>query len=133
MNKYVLILLIDEQKQFILQHRDDKDTIWNPNAWSTFGGAVDAGETTEQAVIRETKEELNYTLEAPILLLNRILDFGHIYIYYKHIYNKEKEDFILLEGDDWGWFTIEELYKLDWKHGVVLKEIIYNEFKNQKS
>ena len=129
MNKYVLILLIDEQKKFILQHRDDKDTIWNPNAWSTFGGAIDKGETPEQAVIRETKEELNYTLEAPLFLLNRILDLGHIYIFYKHIYNHEKEDLLLLEGDGWGWFTLEELNKLDWKLGTVFKEIIYDQFK----
>ena len=129
MNKFVCILLIDEQKRFILQHRDDKDTIWNPNAWSTFGGGVDEGETPEQAIIRETKEELNYNLVNPIYLLDIMLGLGHIYFFYKHILNKEKEVFRLLEGDDWGWFMIDELNQLDWKHGAVLKDIIYDQFK----
>lgn len=54
-----IIVFYDEQKRILLQKR-------MPNAhgveWGFFGGGIEPGETPEQAVVRETKEELGHDL-----------------------------------------------------------------------
>lgn len=51
-----------------LIYKDDEEKILMVNniggGWSLPGGAVEQGETFEQAVIREVKEETNLTIEA---------------------------------------------------------------------
>jgi mutator protein MutT len=51
------ILLLDDGR-YVMQLRDDKPDIWYPGYWGCFGGAVDPGETPEQALARELTEEI---------------------------------------------------------------------------
>ena len=59
-----IIILYDEKKRMLLQHRDENAERL-PGYWAFFGGGMNEGETPEQAVIRETKEELDYDLDKP--------------------------------------------------------------------
>ncbi|MFT4244230.1 MAG: NUDIX hydrolase [Candidatus Woesearchaeota archaeon] len=118
MSRQVSIILIDEFNKILLQHRDNIPEIWNPGAWSLFGGGVEEGETFEEALIRETKEELNYDLKN----FEFIEEYTHespviVKLYISRIKNIEKESLKLLEGDDWGWFSLEETQKLDFGVG----------------
>jgi len=54
-------ILVTSDKKYLLQHRDDIPEIWFPGFWGTFGGAIDAGESQEQSLIRELEEELEFT------------------------------------------------------------------------
>lgn len=118
MSRQVSIILIDEQNKILLQHRDNISGIWNPNAWGLFGGGVDKEETYEQALIRETKEELNYDLQDFEYIGTYNLEPPFIVrVYIKRIQNTEKKSLKLLEGDDWGWFSLDEADKLDFKVG----------------
>lgn len=46
----------------------------NPNVWLFPGGGIDAGETPEQAAIRETEEETSIKSEKPYLLNGLVCD-----------------------------------------------------------
>src|SRR5882672_6158392 len=64
-NVSVLILYSNERK-ILLQHRT-KDAPTFPDYWAFFGGGVEEGESAEQAVKRESLEELGYELAGPRL------------------------------------------------------------------
>ena len=55
------VILIANNGNVLLQHRD-KNNKWNQNSWSEFGGQIEEGETPEEAVKRELKEELGIKL-----------------------------------------------------------------------
>lgn len=106
------LVLYDENKKLIFQHRD-KDKIWNPNAWGFFGGKKEKNETIEECLIRETKEELNHTLNDFKLIKTDIYENTECYFFISKIEESDKKKLRLLEGDDWGWFSIDEALKLD--------------------
>lgn len=57
--KTVWVILYTENK-LILGKRSP--TVNNPNQWNFFGGQVDAGETDQEAAVRELQEEANYKI-----------------------------------------------------------------------
>jgi len=55
------IILVGNKDRVLLQHRDN-NTSWCPNHWGVFGGQIEKGESPEQAVRREIKEEIGIEL-----------------------------------------------------------------------
>ena len=55
------VILVGNKDRVLLQHRDD-NTSWHPNHWGIFGGQIEKGETPEQTVRREAKEEIGIEL-----------------------------------------------------------------------
>jgi 8-oxo-dGTP diphosphatase len=51
------MLLIVTDSGLLMHLRDGKPGIPNPGCWAGFGGAVEGGETVEQALHRELLEE----------------------------------------------------------------------------
>ena len=56
------VLLFDRHNRLLIYLRDDKPEIPFPSHWDFFGGHVEKGETPEQALVREVKEELGVDL-----------------------------------------------------------------------
>jgi len=56
------IILISNDGRILLQYRD-KNSKWNRDSWSEFGGQIEKGETSEEAIRRELKEELGIELK----------------------------------------------------------------------
>jgi 8-oxo-dGTP pyrophosphatase MutT (NUDIX family) len=59
----VSALMVTADSRYLLQHRDDRPDIFFPNYWGNFGGAVERGETKEEALRREIREELEFEVK----------------------------------------------------------------------
>jgi len=104
-----IIILYDNKKRILLQHRKE-DAERLPVYWGFFGGGIDEGETPEEAVRRETKEELNYELGNPKLIM--VQEFkgkhhdGTKYVFVEK-YNPSKK-LKLCEGQGMKWVLLNE-------------------------
>jgi 8-oxo-dGTP diphosphatase len=63
MNRQVVgAILLNERGEVLLQQRDEKPTLRYAGYWTFFGGAVEKGETPDEAMCRELREELEIEL-----------------------------------------------------------------------
>jgi 8-oxo-dGTP diphosphatase len=58
-----VVLLEDAKGRIAMQLRDDRPGVSYPGHWGLFGGGREAGETPEEAGIREVREELGRSLD----------------------------------------------------------------------
>ena len=63
----VAMAILYQDRHFLMQLRDDIEGILYPGKWGLFGGHLEPGETPEAGLIREVKEEINYTLDRATL------------------------------------------------------------------
>ena len=61
----VALAMLQREGRWLLQLRDDDDTIIYPGHWGLFGGHIEAGETPTEAVMRELNEEICWTPQSP--------------------------------------------------------------------
>jgi 8-oxo-dGTP pyrophosphatase MutT (NUDIX family) len=114
----VVLILYDNEKKFLLQHRTDDAAIM-PGYWAFFGGGIKKGETPEMAILRECREELDLELNLPHLAMEKDFKenkfYGHLYIFVA-FYDGDKESLKLQEGQGWGWFGEIDMLNLKMKN-----------------
>lgn len=101
--------------KFLLQHRDNKPEITNPDKWGFVGGGIDEGETPEEAVRRECMEEVG-VIPQGLIRLGRIKTSVR---FYAHLTDEEAQNLVLGEGQAINFFTIEEAAALNGTQRVV--------------
>ena len=89
MKQIAQILLFDRNHRLIIYLRDDKPEIPFPNHWDLIGGHVEEGETPEQALVRETKEEIGVELKHWRFFRRYECSTGDAYPNTKFIYHAE--------------------------------------------
>jgi 8-oxo-dGTP diphosphatase len=92
------LIIENAEGKILLQLRDDKPDIPYPNSRGTFGRQVEDGETQEQAITREIKEELDYDLKHPEFYGNYPFDGYDIYMFRKTDNSIKPENLSLKEG-----------------------------------
>ncbi len=125
------IIFFTRDKRIMLQERKDRNRFGEE--WAFFGGRVEQGETPDEAIVREMREELEHALD------------GHTYIghmthrripgltaeihYYIQEFDGDTSRFALNEGSDMKLFTIDEAMLLKMMPGdqealKMLREVI---------
>ncbi|HLF79259.1 MAG TPA: NUDIX domain-containing protein [Dehalococcoidia bacterium] len=56
------LIAVNARGEVLLMQRDEKPGLSFPGHWNLIGGGVEAGETPEQALVRETDEEIGVSL-----------------------------------------------------------------------
>ena len=82
--------------------------------WEFVGGKVEAGETKEQALVRECKEELNITLAVGSVFMEVVHEYPditvHLTLFNAAIVGGQPQ---LLEHNDMRWIAPSEIYQYD--------------------
>lgn len=132
MKKIAAIIFENDKGEILLYMRDNKPGIPFPHHWDLFGGHVEDGETPEEALVREVKEELNYDLKDYKFFKKYECYEGDAYPNIKYIYhgkvNRPVEEITLLEGEYFRYFSREELP--DVKFANILKSIVLDFINN---
>ena len=109
--RVVAAIIIKNEKVFATQrgYGDFK------GGWEFPGGKIDAGETPEEALIREIKEELDTEVEVIELLDTIEYDYPNFHLSMDcFICNIKSGDLVLKEHEAAQWLTKETLDSVNW-------------------
>ena len=116
-------VIILSPNKILLFHRDNIATIPSPDCWQMVGGGIEEGETPEEALKREVKEEVGYDLINYEFITETTGRFGeNVWVYAAFVDKSEEKKFKLGEdeGQGIGWFTINEALKLNLTPGMSI-------------
>lgn len=102
MKQIAMVLLFDRHGRLLVYLRDNKPDIPFPNHWDFFGGHVEEGETPDEGLVREVKEELGIKLKHWNFFRRYECTEGDAYPNIKYLYwariDQTAEELTLYEG-----------------------------------
>ena len=108
----VVAAIIQKENKILATKRGYGEFI---NMWEFPGGKIESGETKEQALVREIKEELNIEISVDKFAIDIEYQYPNFYLFMSCFLCSIKEGSIeLLEHNDGKWITKEELNTLNW-------------------
>ncbi|MBT96562.1 MAG: NUDIX domain-containing protein [Candidatus Pacearchaeota archaeon] len=128
-------IIVNNKSEILLQKKSLDYPIIPGGYWSVFGGEIENGETPEQALKREIKEEIEFNINK--FKLFRIKDYklsvgfyGKRYIF-EVLFDREIFNIILKEGAGFAFFNISEINSI--KLEPLCLEILKEYFQEQQS
>lgn len=120
--KVVAAIIIHNNRIFATQrgYGDFKD------GWEFPGGKIEPGETPQQALVREIKEELDTEIEVGDYLETVEYDYPNFHLSMDCFFCTIKMgDLVLREHEAAKWLTVETLYDVDWLPAdkVIIEQI----------
>ncbi|MBI5964839.1 MAG: NUDIX domain-containing protein [Chloroflexi bacterium] len=111
----VAMIIENPSQEVLLLLRDNKPEIAYPNYWSLVGGHIEAGETADQAALRELNEEVGLNLSlflwkrynfqyAPNVIVDQYIFVGKV--------DSENPAMILGEGQAMRFFNCQDIKEL---------------------
>ena len=119
-----LAILTNQAGEVLLQLRDDDPGIPYPNTWGVPGGGIEPGETSEQAVRRELREEIAFEAGELAFLGRFVAPEGFVIHVYTGAIDAPREALALNEGVDLRYFapdTFPHLTIAGWLREVLLR------------
>ena len=123
------LLIENAAGKILLQLRDNKVSIPYPDCWGTFGGQVEAGETPQEAIKREIREELDYNAEGAELYFIYQFDGYDIYMFRKVDMAITLEGISVREGQRAGFFSQNDIRKAPFAFNC--REIVEDYFRRR--
>ncbi|MAG79059.1 hypothetical protein CMI40_01640 [Candidatus Pacearchaeota archaeon] len=128
--------IIVNNKNEVLLQKKTLDYLTVPGGyWTVFGGEIEDGETPEQALKREVKEEIAFNINK--FKLSKIKDYklptafyGKRYIF-EGLFDQEISSIILKEGAGFAFFNISEINSI--KVDPLCLEVLKEYFQEQQS
>ena len=130
LKQIAMALLFDRHNRLLIYLRDDKPDIPFPNHWDFFGGHVEEGETPEETLVREVKEELGFELADWNFFRTYVCLKGDAYPNIKYIYwaslDKNPQELTLYEGQILRSISRDERGSIRFANilGTILKDFI---------
>lgn len=126
MVEVVAALIWDNDKFMICQRPENKSRAL---LWEFVGGKVEPGETKEQALIRECKEELDVTLSVGEIFMDVIHRYPDINVHLT-LFNASILEGVpqKLEHNDIKWITVSEINNYDFcpADKEILEKLLIN-------
>lgn len=118
----VVAAIIQKENKILATKRGYGEFI---NMWEFPGGKIESGETKEQALVREIKEELNIEISVDKFAIDIEYQYPNFYLFMSCFMCSIKEGSIeFLEHNDGKWITKEELNTLNWLPQILMQLII---------
>ena len=109
MKPAVALAMLERDNRWLLQLRDDIDTILCPGQWGLFGGHLEPGETPEQAIQRELEEEIAWRPDPPLQSWFSDASGNRMVHVFRGQLLRPLEQLKLLEGQDWTLASLSEM------------------------
>jgi 8-oxo-dGTP diphosphatase len=101
-------VLVHEGRVLILKRKADDDTY--PGLWDCLGGHFEAGESAEECMLREAREESG--LEVTLVRSGRLIEYSDVYgrsIAVPFLLKSRKDKVLLSEHSEYRWVRPEAL------------------------
>ncbi len=117
------IVFVNDREEVLLFLRDNDPKIPYPNTWDVPGGHVEDGETPEECIIREMKEEMDLDLQDFEFFSEQEFSDRIEYTYWARA-QFAIDEIDLREGQRLQWFTWSQVRRTELAYGFnqILKE-----------
>ena len=130
MIKLTTLCYLETEDEYLMLHRTKKDQDENKDKWSGVGGKFEYGESPEECLLREIKEETGFTLQSWCFRGIVTFVYGEDTVEYMHLYTADswKGNQITCTEGDLEWVKKSEIWNLNlWEGDRIFFRLLTEE------